>query len=277
MRSPTAALAAVITLALATTPPRARAQSLAERVAAAHSDTVEFHFAARPGVCGDGQTFIALGDHMFMGNFSTNDADGSWRQRCVPGPVRVVLTMRGGQVHRLHTSVGEIPPSARTGSADLGAVSAHDAAAYLLSLAERSDAPVSEHAILPAVLADSAVVWQRLLRLARDTVTRSHSTRQTAAFWLGRFAAATLSGESLATLGDGGARSDDDEVRTAAVFALSQLRHHQGIPPLIQVARANPNARVRDRAVFWLSESGDPRALAFLEEVLRQGAQRRAR
>jgi hypothetical protein len=127
------------------------------------------------------------------------------------------------------------------------------------------------------VLADSVVVWPRLLRLARDTVTRSRSTRQTAAFWLGRFAAATLSGESLATLGEHGARSDDDEVRSAAVFALSQLRHHQGIPPLIQVARENPSPRVRDRAVFWLSESGDPRALSFLEDVLRQGAQSRAR
>jgi hypothetical protein len=34
------------------------------------------------------------------------------------------------------------------------------------------------------------------------------------------------------------------------------------------VARKNRNKEVRKDAMFWLGQSGDPRALAFFEEVL---------
>ncbi|HEX5438164.1 MAG TPA: HEAT repeat domain-containing protein [Gemmatimonadaceae bacterium] len=259
--------------ALAGAPPRAAAQSLAERVASAPGEVVEFHFASRPGVCGDGHHFIALGQSMFMGSSSGEWGDAEWRQECVPGPVRVVVTRHEHHLERIRAYAGPLPAGTATGVTDLGNVPASDAAAYLLSLAKREDGSVSEQAILPAVLADSAVVWPRLLAIARDDTTRGHSTRQTAAFWLGRFAAAALTHTTLGAPrdedGDIEDGTTDADVRGEAVFALSQLKHHAGVPSLIRVARTNAHPHLRRTAVFWLSQSGDSRALDFFEAVLR--------
>jgi HEAT repeat protein len=57
-------------------------------------------------------------------------------------------------------------------------------------------------------------------------------------------------------------------VKKRAVFALSQLRGDQGVTELIRVARTNRNPEVRKQAIFWLGQSRDPRALAFIEEIL---------
>jgi HEAT repeat protein len=55
------------------------------------------------------------------------------------------------------------------------------------------------------------------------------------------------------------------------VFALSQLRGHAGVEPLLQVARTNRDPAVRRKALFWLGESGDPRAIALFREILMRG------
>ena len=58
------------------------------------------------------------------------------------------------------------------------------------------------------------------------------------------------------------------EVKKKAVFALSEMPDGQGVPLLIGLARTHKNPAVRQEAVFWLGQSEDPRALAFLEDVL---------
>ena len=60
----------------------------------------------------------------------------------------------------------------------------------------------------------------------------------------------------------------DTDVKKKAVFALSQLPDHEGVPKLIEVARNNRNPVVRKQAVFWLGQSDDPRALDFITSVL---------
>ncbi len=62
----------------------------------------------------------------------------------------------------------------------------------------------------------------------------------------------------------------DTEVRKRAVFALSQMPKDEGVPKLIEVARTHRNAEVRKQAMFWLGQSGDPRALKFFEDILRK-------
>jgi HEAT repeat protein len=62
--------------------------------------------------------------------------------------------------------------------------------------------------------------------------------------------------------------SDESEARTSAVFALSQLRNHEGVPPLLEVAQTNRDARVRRQALFWLGQSGDRRGLDLFERIL---------
>ena len=65
---------------------------------------------------------------------------------------------------------------------------------------------------------------------------------------------------------------DDPEtdVKKRAVFALSQLPKDDSVPQLIHVADTNSNPVVRKEAFFWLGQSQDPRALAFLEQVLKR-------
>jgi len=256
------AIAAVGLLGLAHV---ARAQGIADRVAAVRNGTVELRFAARRGVCGDGSERISVGRSMQLGRM---DGDG-YSSVCEPGPVRVRLRVEDGTVRDLRTSVGP-SRSSGTPASDLGAVPAAAAASYFLGLARTANDHVSNAAVTAAVLADSAYPWRDLLAVARDSATRSHGTRSNAELWLSRFASEKLSGhENDLTAPDDDVVSDESQARSSAVFALSQLRNHEGIPPLLQVARTNRDAHVRRAALFWLGQSGDGRALDLFEEILR--------
>jgi hypothetical protein len=76
-------------------------------------------------------------------------------------------------------------------------------------------------------------------------------------------------GERAAATIVGAIENDPDtEVKKKAVFALSQLPKDESVPKLIEVARNQRNREVRKQAFFWLGQSGDPRALAFIEQTL---------
>jgi HEAT repeat protein len=62
----------------------------------------------------------------------------------------------------------------------------------------------------------------------------------------------------------------DSQVRQRAVSALQSMPDGQGIPSLIQIARNGKTPEVKKKAVQSLSQSRDPRALAFLEDVLKK-------
>src|SRR5689334_21868686 len=96
--------------------PAARAQSLSRRIADAGDGTVVFSFASRPGVCGDGETYVrdGFGEGMRIsenGNYSgRNHGIDDWPP-CVPGPVRVRATLSRGEVIRLRTFAGPLRDS----------------------------------------------------------------------------------------------------------------------------------------------------------------------
>jgi hypothetical protein len=243
----------------------AAAQSLASRVAAVSQGAVELRFAGRRGLCGDGRHYVSFGGTSRMGEF-IDDAGRSGP--CLPGPVRVRLQLENGVIRNIRAYAGPYSaPSPEERVTDLGVVPARAAAEYFLELASRGESRASAKGIFPAVLADSISVWRPLLAIARDR-SRPRSTRTDAAFWLSRFASAKLEGhaEDLASAEDGEGKEDD--ARTSAVFALSQLRNGEGIVPLVQVARTNRDTRVRRQALFWLSQSGDARGLDVMEEIL---------
>ena len=228
----------------------AHAQTVAEQVRAAPDGRVRMTFASRPGVCGDGQ------------NISTRRGDNEdWEWDCKPGPVRVVLTKDQGEIVRIRTYVGgRWRAASRT--TDLGRVSALDAADYLTDIARRGGERASRDAVFPATMADSAVVWPALLDVARDD-TRPRRTRRAALQWVGT-AAGDVVVQRLASVED-----PDREVRERAVFAVSQLPRDQGIPLLVEVARTHRDPEIRRKALFWLGQSEDPRAVDLFEEVLR--------
>ena len=239
------------------------AQPLANRVAAEENGAVVFHFAPRPGVCGDGEHFIRTGRSTYQGSFSS----GRPMEPCIFGPVQVRLTLENGAVDRVQYWVG--PLRARE-ARELGAVSAPEAARFLMAVASQGSHRASDKAIFPAVLADSATVWPELLAIAKDTDTRSRATRQEALLWLSRYASAAAAGRPNDPLRfDEEPAGEDDELKTQAVFVASQLPRGEGIPLLLDIARSNRSWRVRGQAMFWLGQTGDPRAIALFESVLR--------
>jgi len=253
----------------------AAAQRLGARIAAAADGSVRLSFAARPAVCGDGHTVIALectGGKCGRGRWGrtiTLDRgfdDDEVEYDCEPGPVRVSLKVRGGRVQSLRTYVGGhwVTPPRDAAVTDLGTTSAREAVDFLLGLATREDSRAGEEAVLPATLADSVIVWPMLLKLARDDRAPGR-TRHQAVFWLGQ-AAGEAATQDLTDLVDDA--DLDRDVKEQAVFALSQQPREAGVPALIRIARTHPDPGVRRKALFWLGQSGDPRALALFEEIL---------
>ena len=92
----------------------------------------------------------------------------------------------------------------------------------------------------------------------------SPHVRSQALFWLAQKAGA----RAAATIVGAIENDPDTEVKKKAVFALSQLPKDEAIPKLIEIARGQRNGEVRKQAFFWLGQSGDPRALAFIEQTL---------
>ena len=229
------------------------AQTLVERIEGAPDGKVRMSFAARPGVCGIGETFT-----------THRHDDEDWEWECDPAPVRVVVTKEYGDVTRVQTFVGGRWREGST-ALELGTVPAGEAAEYFVTLAEHSSGRLSRDAIRPATMADSAMVWPALLRIARDE-SRGRDTRRAAARWVG------IAAGELMVEGAGGTAVDDPEreAREQAVFALSRLPRDQAVPELLEVARTHRDPQVRKRALFWLGETGDHRALDLFEELLRR-------
>jgi hypothetical protein len=257
--------AALALLATACVSERTEAQALAQRVRATGDGMVELHFAARPGVCGDGRRYFSMGRRSYFGEYNSS-RDG--RMSCQPGPARVRMRVQRGTISDLKVTVG--PQVAHEERAtDLGEIASAEAARYLLAVADTSSSGVAREAITAAVLADSVSVWPQLLTLATDTAHATRSTRHDAMFWVGRFAAAKVSGHGEDIAADEDDRGDRDDTRDAAVFALSQLHGREGVEPLLQVARSHKDPQLRQKAIFWLGESGDPRAVALFREILK--------
>ena len=245
---------------IAALPGAVNAQSLASRIEGIGSGQVNFHFTGREGICGDGSRFMRLGSS-YQGNFS----DAGRSAPCVTGPVQVRLTLDGGNVTHLETWVGTL--RTREGR-DLGEVPARESAQYFIALAEHTDGSVGAKAILPAVLAESSVVWPALLKIARDEAL-SHNVRRESSFWLSRYAAGAIDGRKNDPLSAEDGDDDDVGLKKHAVFVLSQLPHNDGVPDLIKVARSAVERRVRSQALFWLGQADDTRAIAVFESILR--------
>ena len=60
----------------------------------------------------------------------------------------------------------------------------------------------------------------------------------------------------------------DLDVKQHAVFAISQLPPERSVPLLIDLVKTHKNREVRERAMFWLAQTGDPRALDLIEGIL---------
>jgi HEAT repeat protein len=240
------------------------AQSLADKVAAAGDRTVQFSYPTRPGVCGDGRSYISMGAGNFYGSFSSNNVD-----QCQAGPARVVIDLADRNVVAVRSYVGALPAAADPGITNLGTVTAADAADYLLGVATRADGRVGRDAIFAALLGENVNATPRLLEIGRDQ-TRPLETRRAALAGLSRSDVPQLDriGSTLVQIATN--ENDVQGIRSEALAVLSRLDHGAGIQPLVQLAGGNMNSWIGRESMRVLASSGDPRARQFLRSTVQR-------
>lgn len=101
--------------------------------------------------------------------------------------------------------------------------------------------------------------------LVRDVVLADGMHRDLRAkgiFWLGQMHGQS---ERLIGLYD---RVESDELREKLIFAYSQNSDKDRLDKLIDIARNETRTDLRGKAIFWLGQSRDPRAVEVLAELI---------
>lgn len=257
--SMTALLLAAATMAAST---GSEAQSAISKLEGVRSGQVRFSFPAIDGYCGGGNYIGRTGQDQRT-RWSRESRDVEYEHNCDEGPGRVVVTRSGGASTNVRTYIaGRWRPNSE--AVDLGMLGAEEAKTLLLAIINKDDGKAAREAIFPLTLVDSVTTWNDLMRLARND-SRSRSVREQAVFWLGQRAEGPATAGLTELVGD---EALDREVREQAVFALSQRPKDEGVPVLINLVRTHRDPAIRRKALFWLGQSGDKRALDLIEELL---------
>ena len=241
-----------------------RAQTIAPSIVATDG-SVNVIFPSRPNVCGDGRGFIRTSrghgrDAIYSGSSEIWSANGWTNRPCARGPARILATVMNGEVTRLSIFVGPLPSSPT--SARTLTTRATDAASWLGELATRGQGRVASQAIRAMMFADTPEPWPLMLRIARNT-ERPREVRQAALQWLSFGVTDRL---GLSDVDEHA--TEDDEMRTQAVFVLTQRKNAETVSELIDLSRHAKYPSARKAAIFWLGQSGDPRAADVYAELL---------
>jgi len=247
----------------------ATGQTLARRIDGSAAAAVQFHFASRPPICGDGRAYMRVSSDGWI--------SGSWDSMrslpCERGPVRVVLARAGGETIRIETFAG--PLAVDSTAADLGAVGSAEAAAYLMSIATGGEGRVARDALTGAALADSADISKGLMAIARDQ-SRARELRRGALGWLVRQAGerrGVTAEEMVATVAAiARDESESNATRQHAVGLLARFERGEGIPTLVAMAGQGADLWLAKQSTEVLSRNGDPRARKALRDLASNAA-----
>jgi HEAT repeat protein len=102
-----------------------------------------------------------------------------------------------------------------------------------------------------------------LLGVARDS-SQQIEMRKQALFWAGQ---AGVSTEELTRL-YGSVK--DREMREQLVFVYSQRNEPAALDKLIEIAKRDPDPELRKRALFWLGQSDQTRAVQAIQDIIDQ-------
>jgi len=139
--------------------------------------------------------------------------------------------------------------------------SADDAARYLLGIARTLGGSSADRAVSAAAFADASDLSPDFSRLVRDNEATMQA-RKAALFWLGQTDSPT---RDLLNLDDA---LKGATLREQYVFVLSQLQDDAALDKLIDLARHDPSVETRKKAMFWLGQSHDPKAVQFFRDIL---------
>lgn len=162
-------------------------------------------------------------------------------------------------------SSSDLPRTREQAAFWLGVQRGHDGFLVLKSLEDKStDGHFREKLAFDFSQNSDPAAEDELIHMAKfDADTK---VRGQALFWIAQKAGK----RATQALTDAIQNDPETDVKKKAVFALSQLPKDESIPQLIHVADTNSNLVVRKEAFFWLGQSQDPRALAYLEQVLKK-------
>jgi hypothetical protein len=137
-------------------------------------------------------------------------------------------------------------------------------ASYLRELyGKLDDAALKERVLFSVAQAKSAENQRFLLGVARDP-RETAELRGKAIFWLGQ--GSGVPSRDLGTLYE---QIDDRQVKEQIVFALAQRPNdREAVDMMMNIARRDTDRQMRERTIFWLSQSKDPRVLDFLMEII---------
>ena len=137
----------------------------------------------------------------------------------------------------------------------------NDDVAWLRSLYPNVSEKLRDNIFLAVSRSDSPPASRWLSSVVTDDRETEHA-REQAMFWLGQGRSPT---EDLVRLYD---RLSSVSLRKHYTFVLSQRRDRAALDKLIDVAEHDPDRDVKHQALFWLGQSKDPRALAYIRDLV---------
>lgn len=87
--------------------------------------------------------------------------------------------------------------------------------------------------------------------------------RKNALFWAGQ-----MDEVSFASLAAMYAQVQDREMKKQLIFVYSQRQGSEAVDKMLEIARTETDTELRKTAIFWLSQSRDPRVADFLMEMI---------
>lgn len=137
-----------------------------------------------------------------------------------------------------------------------------EAAEVLLDVVNNDkDIEVRENAVFGLSQVNRPEADAAIIKLAKSADNKK--IKKTAIFWLSQRAM----DKTADILEEVIQNEEDRDVQEAAVFAISQLKE-KGVPKLISLAKTHRSLNVRKKAIFWLGQSNDPRALETILKII---------
>jgi HEAT repeat protein len=147
----------------------------------------------------------------------------------------------------------------------LGAQRGHEGLVALRRILQNEqDSKVRQKLVFDLSINSDPGATDDLIQLAKSDA--DSRVRGQALFWLAQKAGKKAIGALNASIEN----DPNFEVKKKAVFALSQLPREESVPQLVHVADTNANFAIRKEAIFWLGQTNDPRAIAYIEQVLKR-------
>jgi HEAT repeat protein len=172
---------------------------------------------------------------------------------------------RAQQALRTYAERGGIPESIREKAIFwIGQRQTPENAAFLRALYGRLTSPELKKKVvfsLSQMGGEENARW--LLRVAADT-SQSIEMRKQALFWAGQ------AGVSIRELTRLYSSVKDREMREQLIFVYSQRNEPAALDQMIEIAKQDPDPELRKRALFWIGQSDDARAVQAIQDIIDQ-------